>query len=30
MPGETADPEAAYFATEHMAVDASTAQASRV
>ena len=30
MPGETADPEAAYFATEHMSVDASTARASRV
>ena len=30
MPREIADPEAAYFATEHMSVDASTAQASRV
>jgi nucleotide-binding universal stress UspA family protein len=30
MPGESADPEATDFATEHMSVDASTAQASGV
>ena len=29
MPGEIADPEAAYFATEHMSVDLSTARVSK-